>query len=167
MKSLGDCMATRHRRLAAFGLILLLIAIGGGEQLRAPRSVSAQANETFVQPLEPPKLYSGDVSHDELQPLPSLGLRGYCIDVEGEGHTGLGANNGFRIAPATYRGAPYTTGAIVETAYFDNGSSTTTDDVYCVSVVGTPRPQSPNVPGAPLEPAPDSLDAKGRGLRPH
>ncbi|MGE5597490.1 MAG: hypothetical protein ACM3S1_15800 [Hyphomicrobiales bacterium] len=146
-------MVIHRRRLAVFGLILLFAAVIGGQQLRTPAPAIAQGGETFEAP-NPPKLYVGDISHTFLEPRVSQGLHGYCLQVREEGHVALGANNGFEIAATTYGGAPFVPAVIEDSVYFDNGSATTTDDVYCLSIRALPRPAGTALPGDPFEPNP-------------
>ncbi|MFA5712499.1 hypothetical protein, partial [Mycolicibacterium sp.] len=147
-------MAIRRRQLAVVSLVMVLAAILIGGPLATPPSAIAQGDESFITPLTPGKLYADDASHDVVIPIPSSGLQGYCVAVSGEGHRAAGPTYGFHVDPAvgTIVYNPADPDAPNNPKYFDNGSATTTDDVYCVAVRANPRPAG-NLPGEPMAPA--------------
>lgn len=111
--------------------LTLLVMLLGGPPLAAPRATAA-GTESFTQTV-PLKVYAGVPSHFAGDPPvalaadadPTAGTTGYCVTVVNEGHVSVGPNLGFSV----------TNGTILSTSYFNNGSATTTDDVYCVVVV--------------------------------
>ena len=137
-------MAISAPRLFVLGLLTLaLLSVAGDRSIvRAPQLAQAAAVETFSV-VTPAKVYSGIPSHrnGDGDPLadadPTLGTTGYCVFVREDGHQALGGDRGFTVD----------NGVILDTDYFDNGSSTTTDDVYCVVVAAKritdelPRPK--------------------------
>lgn len=119
----------RAVRFALFGLIILLPVLAfGRSSLPLPEPAeraSAQGVEAFTK-LLPDKVYSGIPSHGAPADAdPTLDTNGYCVEVRNEGHRALDGDVpwGFTIQ----------NGDILSTDYFDNGSATTTDDVYCVT----------------------------------
>jgi len=130
-------MAKPGRRFLASSALFLLFMLMGGAHLQAPAPlVRALGAEAFTA-TTPAKLYTGVPSHVGLADAdPTGGTNGYCVAVANEGHASLGANNGFSV----------TNGTILSTAVFLNGSVTTTDDVYCAVVQGTPQSAMPRPP---------------------
>lgn len=130
-------MAKPGRRFLASSALFLLFMVMGGGRLQEPAPlVRAQGVEAFTA-TTPAKLYTGVPSHVGLADAnPTGGTNGYCVAVANEGHEGLGGANGFSI----------TNGTILSTDVFKNGSVTTTDDVYCAVVQGTPQPAMPRPP---------------------
>jgi hypothetical protein len=121
-----DGMTQPALRLAALALVITGLLLLSGRHLGGPLTlVRAQGPEVFIT-TSPPKVYSGVPTHTgDADADPTLGLTGYCVDVAHEGHTAFGPNNGFTIQ----------NGTVIDTDFFDNGSATTTDDVYCVTAV--------------------------------
>ena len=125
-------------RIPAFGLILLLVLMMGPSRFSGPAATPAKADgaEVFTQ-VTPAKVYSEIPSHSGLADAdPTLGTTGYCVTLQFDNHKSLGPNNGFSVDK----------GVVLSSAYFANGSTVTTDDVYCVVVSATrittslPRP---------------------------
>jgi hypothetical protein len=125
------------RLLASALLLLLTLAVAGGARLSSgpAQPAVAQAAETFTQQA-PLKVYSDVQTHTGIADAdPTAGTNGYCVAVQFTGHTAAGPANGFSIL----------NGTIVTTSFFNNGSATTDDDVYCVVARATrittmPRP---------------------------
>ncbi|MCL4231395.1 MAG: hypothetical protein KJ053_07420 [Dehalococcoidia bacterium] len=119
-----------HRRFLVFGLLALLVAVvaGSGLELRAPGVVHAAPGEVFTK-VDPPKLYAGDFSHGAAVPAqanPTLGLVGYCVEVDGSGITVTGLVNGFTVTAGS---------TITGTDYYDGTTpADSTDDVYCATI---------------------------------
>ncbi|MCA9831681.1 MAG: hypothetical protein KC495_14530, partial [Dehalococcoidia bacterium] len=124
-------MAISAPRLFVFGLLILgLLTVAGDRSIvHAPQVAQAAAVETFSI-VTPAKVYSGIPSHRDINSLPladadpTLGNTGYCVFVQEDGHSSIGGNFGFSVE----------NGIVLDADYFDNGSTTTTDDVYCVVV---------------------------------
>jgi hypothetical protein len=123
---LEDGMTRPAARAALLGLFALTMAFALAPRIgQAPGVAVAQSVEVFTQVL-PQKVYSEIPSHPgDADANPTLGLNGYCVDVAAEGPVSIGGNLGFEV----------TNGAVIDTDFFNNGSSTTTDDVYCATVV--------------------------------
>jgi len=133
-------MAALYRRLVvALFLVAFVLIVADGpfpspERVRPAHAVTPL--EVFNTP-SPTKLYAGVASHSGVaQGNTSLGLRGYCIDIQTEGHVAVGgASDTLPVEePPKETGFEVLNGEIVSVDKFDNGSATTTDDVYCVVV---------------------------------
>jgi len=133
-------MATLYRRLFLGVLLTAFVLIATDAPFPSPGRVPAASAttplEVFITPV-PTKLYAGVASHTgAAQGNSSLGLRGYCIDIQTEGHVGVGGGiDTLPIEePPKETGFEVVNGEIVSVDKFDNGSATTLDDVYCVVV---------------------------------
>lgn len=123
-------MGNVRRRFLLCGVLALLVALAAGSipDPRAPGLVRAAPGESFTK-VDPPKLYAGDFSHGVAvlaQANPSLGLVGYCVEVDGSGITVAGLTNGFSVTAGS---------AITDTDFYDGTTpGDSTDDVYCATI---------------------------------
>ncbi len=123
-------MGNVRRRFVLCAMAALLVAAvaGSGADLRDPGRVHAAPGEAFTK-VDPPKLYAGDFSHGAAvlaQANPTLGLVGYCVEVEGAGVSVAGLTNGFTVTAGS---------TITDTDYYNATTpGDSTDDVYCATI---------------------------------